>query len=59
MQIADRINNLGIENAFKVLAEVNKLRAQGRDIISFGLGEPDFDTPANIKDSAIKAIKDN
>ena len=59
MEIANRMKNLGIENAFKVLGEVNKLRAQGRDIISFGLGEPDFNTPQNIKNSAIKAIRDN
>jgi aspartate/methionine/tyrosine aminotransferase len=59
MQIADRMSYLGTENAFKVLAEVNKLKASGKDIISFGLGEPDFDTPANIKKAAIKAIKDN
>lgn len=59
MQIADRIKDLGIENAFKVLGEVNRLRSQGRDIISFAIGEPDFDTPLNIKNSAIKAIKEN
>jgi aspartate aminotransferase len=59
MQIADRMNNLGTENAFKVLAEVNQLKSQGKDIISFGLGEPDFDTPSNIKEAAINAIRQN
>jgi len=59
MQTAKRIENLGTENAFKVLAEVNKLKSQGKDIISFGLGEPDFNTPENIKDAGIKAIKEN
>ena len=59
MQLADRMADLGTENAFKVLAEVNKLKSQGKDIISFGLGEPDFDTPANIKEAAINAIKQN
>ena len=59
MKIANRMTNLGIENAFKVLAEVNKLRSEGKDIISFAVGEPDFDTPQNIKNSVIKAIKDN
>jgi aspartate aminotransferase len=34
------------------------LRAAGEDIINFGVGEPDFDTPANIKEAAIKAIRD-
>ena len=59
MKTAKRIDNLGTENAFKVLAEVNKLKSQGKDIISFCIGEPDFDTPKNIKDAAIKAIEEN
>ncbi|MCE5329194.1 pyridoxal phosphate-dependent aminotransferase [bacterium] len=59
METAKRIANLGTENAFKVLAEVNKLKSQGKDIISFAIGEPDFNTPENIKDAAIKAIKEN
>ena len=59
MLIADRMSNLGTENAFKVLAEVNRLKSQGKDIISFGLGEPDFDTPSNIKEAAINAIRQN
>ncbi|MDD5660221.1 MAG: pyridoxal phosphate-dependent aminotransferase, partial [Actinomycetota bacterium] len=59
METAKRIANLGTENAFKVLAEVNKLKSQGKDIISFAIGEPDFDTPQNIKDEAVKAIGEN
>ena len=58
MKLAERMSKLGTENAFVVLAEVNKLVSQGKDIISFCIGEPDFDTPKNIKDAAIKAIKD-
>jgi len=58
MQIAERMKRLGTENAFVVLAEVNKLISQGRDILSFCIGEPDFDTPGNIKNAAIQAIKD-
>ncbi len=58
MQIAQRIRRLGTETAFEVLAEVNKLKAAGKDIISFALGEPDFDTPQNIKDAGVKAIDD-
>ena len=41
-----------------VLALATELRAQGRDIISLGAGEPDFDTPQHIKDAAIRAIQD-
>jgi len=59
MKLAKRIQNLGTENAFKVLAEVNKLKSQGKDIISFAIGEPDFNTPENIKEAGIKAIKEN
>jgi aspartate/methionine/tyrosine aminotransferase len=59
MKLADRLNHLGIENAFVVLAEVTKLKAQGRDIISFAIGEPDFDTPENIKNACIEAIQAN
>ncbi len=58
MQIAKRMGRLGTETAFEVLAEVNKLKAEGQDIISFALGEPDFDTPQSIKDAGVKAIND-
>jgi aspartate/methionine/tyrosine aminotransferase len=42
VKLAKRISRLGSENAFVVLAEVTKLKEQGRDIINFGVGEPDF-----------------
>ncbi len=54
--LSDRMKRLGTETAFSVLAEVNKLKDQGRDIVSFGLGEPDFDTPTPIRETAKKAI---
>jgi aspartate/methionine/tyrosine aminotransferase len=53
-----RAESLGTENAFVVLAEVNALARAGKDIISFCIGQPDFPTPANIQDAAIKAIRD-
>ncbi len=59
MKLAHRLTNLGTENAFEVLNEVNRLKADGRDIISFAIGEPDFDTPDNIKQAGITAIQDN
>lgn len=58
-ELAMRMKKLGTETAFDVLAQVNNLKAQGRDIISFGLGEPDFNTPVHIKDAALKAINEN
>ena len=57
MRIADRMGNLGTETAFEVLAEVQKLEAQGRNIISFAIGEPDFATPTNVKQAGIAAIE--
>ncbi|SMD09864.1 pyridoxal phosphate-dependent aminotransferase [Sporomusa malonica] len=59
MKLAKRLSNLGTENAFEVLNEVNRLKSAGRNIISFAIGEPDFDTPDNIKQAGIKAIQDN
>jgi aspartate aminotransferase len=59
MRLARRMSRLGNENAFVVLAEVTKLKEQGRDIVNFGVGEPDFDTPLNIKNAGIKAINEN
>ncbi|HKQ27374.1 MAG TPA: pyridoxal phosphate-dependent aminotransferase [Burkholderiales bacterium] len=55
--ISKRAASLGTENAFVVLAEVNALARQGRDIISFCIGQPDFPAPENIQDAAIRAIR--
>jgi len=56
--VSRRAQELGTENAFVVLAEVNELVRAGRDIISFCIGQPDFHTPVNIQDAAIKAIRE-
>ncbi|MCX6773038.1 MAG: pyridoxal phosphate-dependent aminotransferase [Candidatus Micrarchaeota archaeon] len=56
MDVSKRTLGLGTENAFVVLAEVNALKREGKDLISFCIGQPDFDTPQNIKDAAKKAI---
>ena len=58
MQIAQRMKLLGTETAFEVLAEVNKLKASGKNIISFAIGEPDFDTPENITNAGLKALRE-
>ncbi|HDZ89053.1 MAG TPA: pyridoxal phosphate-dependent aminotransferase [Deltaproteobacteria bacterium] len=57
-KISSRTANLGTENAFVVLKEVNDLVARGREIISFCIGQPDFNTPPNICEAAVKAIRD-
>jgi aspartate aminotransferase len=56
--ISRRSSELGTENAFVVLAEVSELQRQGKDIVSFCIGQPDFPTPGNIREAAIKAIND-
>ncbi len=57
-RISHRTAELGTENAFVVLAEVNALARQGKDIISFCIGQPDFHTPIHIQDAAVKAIRE-
>ncbi len=57
VEISARTLNLGTENAFVVLKEVNELLSQGRDIVNFCIGQPDFDTPDYIKQAAIKALE--
>jgi len=57
-RISRRTAELGTENAFVVLAEVNELVRQGRDIVSFCIGQPDFATPVNIQDAAVRAVRE-
>lgn len=53
---AERMRNLGTETSFEVLARAKALEKQGKDIVHLEIGEPDFDTPANIKEAAVKAL---
>lgn len=53
---AKRMETLGTETAFEVLAKAKALEKQGKDVVHLEIGEPDFDTPRNIKDAAIKAL---
>ena len=57
-EISRRAQSLGTENAFVVLAEVNALARQGKDIVSFCIGQPDFPAPVNVQDAAIRAIRE-
>jgi aspartate/methionine/tyrosine aminotransferase len=50
------MQTLGTETAFEVLAKAKALEKQGKEIVHLEIGEPDFDTPKNIRDAAIKAI---
>ena len=58
MIFADRMDRLGTESAFEVLAKAKGLEAQGKDIVHLEIGQPDFITPANISEAAFKAMKD-
>ncbi|OYQ43455.1 aspartate aminotransferase [Flavobacterium cyanobacteriorum] len=58
-QLSDRINNLSTSQTLAMAAKARELKAQGIDVISLSLGEPDFNTPDFIKLAAKKAIDDN
>lgn len=55
--LAERVQRLQPSPTLAVTARAAELKAQGRDIISLGAGEPDFDTPEHIKEAAIRAIR--
>ncbi|NLG67981.1 MAG: pyridoxal phosphate-dependent aminotransferase, partial [Firmicutes bacterium] len=56
---ATRMDAVGTETAFEVLAQVKRLEATGRKVYNFAIGEPDFDTPDSIKQAGIAAIREN
>ncbi len=56
LRLAERMSRLGTETAFEVLNRARELERQGKDIIHLEIGEPDFDTPANIINSAVDAL---
>jgi len=58
MKLTQRINSIKPSPTLAITMKANALRAAGRDIIGFGAGEPDFDTPDNIKGAAIRAIEE-
>ena len=57
MKIASRVTKMQPSLTLAVSAKANKLKAQGVDVIAFGVGEPDFDTPDHIKEAAVAAMK--
>ncbi len=57
MTVAARMNDLGTETAFEVLAKARELEAQGREIIHMEIGEPDFDTPQHIVEASVEALR--
>jgi aspartate/methionine/tyrosine aminotransferase len=58
IHLAEGMGRLGTETAFEVLARAEALKAQGRDIVNLGIGQPDFRTPEHIVEAAVKALRD-
>jgi len=57
MRLARRVQNLKPSSTLAITAQAKRLKAQGMDVVNFGAGEPDFDTPENVKQAAIAAIQ--
>ena len=58
MKVSERAQSVPPSATLAVTNRAKELKAQGRDVVGFGAGEPDFDTPDYIKEAAIKALKD-
>src|ERR1700681_4207044 len=59
IRLTERINRIEPSATMAVVAEADKLRQQGIDVVDFGAGEPHFSTPQHVKDAAIAAIQNN
>lgn len=59
MELADRLAHLGTETAFLVYSKARELEVRGKEMVHLEIGEPDFDTPQNIINSAIDAIRNH
>ena len=57
LKLAKRMSRLGTETAFEVLVRARALERQGKDIVHLEIGEPDFDTPANIVEAGVTALR--
>ncbi len=58
IQLSERVQRIKPSPTLAVTARAKELRAQGKDVIGLGAGEPDFDTPGHIKEAAIRAIRE-
>src|SRR5512134_2625235 len=57
MKLSERMARLGTETAFEVLVRARALEAQGRNVVHLEIGEPDFDTPPNVVEAGVQALK--
>jgi aspartate aminotransferase len=58
-ELAARISTISVSSTMRVAAEADRLRREGIDVVDFGAGEPDFPTPDNIKQAAVRALDQN
>lgn len=58
MEIADRVKDVSASLTLAITSKAKQMSKEGIDVVSFGAGEPDFDTPQHIKEAAIRAIQD-
>jgi aspartate aminotransferase len=58
-ELSERISRISVSTTMKVAAEADRLKRQGLDVVDFGAGEPDFPTPENVKQAAVRAIEAN
>src|ERR1700683_3159142 len=58
LQLARRMSRLGTETAFEVLVRARALERQGKSIIHLEIGEPDMDTPANVVEAGVNALRE-
>ena len=56
LRLASRMSRLGTETAFEVLIRARALEKQGKEIVHLEIGEPDFDTPANVIEAGVDAL---
>ena len=57
LRLADRMSRLGTETAFEVLNKARALERQGKNIVHLEIGEPDFDTPKNVVEAGVNALR--
>src|ERR1700756_5227328 len=57
LRLAERMKRLGTETAFEVMVRARALEAKGRDVVHLEIGEPDFDTPGNVINAAVGALR--
>ncbi|MBI4279246.1 MAG: pyridoxal phosphate-dependent aminotransferase [Armatimonadetes bacterium] len=58
LALAERMSRLGTETAFEVLVKARAMEARGKHVVHLEIGEPDFDTPAHVKEAAMQALRD-